>query len=129
VLKVSKIGFETYEQHGIVLSTDDRLSFDHTVATEMVSVNAAMAAVQTATSDRSDVVTGKQIEGILMQGRNVTGLVQLVGGTIGFYVQGSRSPAINVSIDGVMATDPGSAGSTAAVHAVQVRSAPCWQSG
>jgi carboxypeptidase family protein/TonB-dependent receptor-like protein len=132
VLKVSKAGFKTFEQRGIMLSTGDRLSLNQTVlelgtATETVSVTAAAGTVQTAGSDRSDVITGKQIEGILVQGRNVTDLLQLVpgvymdstqaalSGSISFYVQGSRSTTNNVSIDGVMATDLGSAGSTKAV--------------
>ncbi|MBI3679449.1 MAG: TonB-dependent receptor [Acidobacteria bacterium] len=132
LLKVVKSGFKTFEQRGIMLTTGDRLSLTQTVlelgtATETVAVTASVASVQTASSDRSDVITGKQIEGILVQGRNITDLLQLVpgiymdntqsalSGSISFYAQGSRSTANNVSIDGVMATDLGSGGSTKAV--------------
>ena len=125
MLTASKTGFKTEERKGIILSTGDRLSVGRLVlelgaVNETVSVTADAATVQTASSDRSDVITGKQIEDILVQGRNVTDLVQLVpgvllsatsqtlGGTMNFYVQGSRNNSNNVSIDGVVATDLGS---------------------
>src|SRR5262245_55427056 len=125
-LRIEKEGFKTLERKGIVMATGDRIALgnvalDLGAVTETVSVTAAAALVQTTSSERSDVITGKQIEDILVQGRNVTDLVSLVpgvymdstqtslSGSISFYVQGSRSTANNVSIDGVMATDLGSA--------------------
>jgi len=77
MLTASKPGFKTLEQKGIILSTGDRISLEH-VALELgtvsdtVSVTADAASVQTASSDRSDVITGKQIENILVQGRKLT---------------------------------------------------------
>lgn len=124
-LTVTQPGFKTFEQRGVTLSTGDRLglgqlSLQLGAASETVSVTGNAATVETNSSDRSDVVTEKQIEGILVQGRNVTDLVQLVpgvylagtsptlGGTMNFYVQGGRNTSNNVSIDGVPATDLGS---------------------
>ncbi len=132
VLKVQKAGFKAMERRGMILSTGDRFSLGAIVLelgamTETVSVTSSVAMVQTNSSERSDVITGKQIEDTLVQGRNVTDLVSLVpgvymdssstslSGSISFYVQGSRNTANNVSIDGVMATDLGSATSTKAV--------------
>jgi len=132
VLKATKAGFKTFEQHGIILSTGDRISLGQVVlalgvTSETVSVSANAAVVQTASSERSDVITGKQIEDILVQGRNITDLVQLVpgvylnstqpalSGSMNFYVQGSRNTANSVSIDGVVATDLGSGTSMKAV--------------
>ena len=124
-LTAAKPGFKTYEQKSLILSTGDRIALEHLVldlgaVTETVSVTASAASVQTASSDRSDVISGKQIEDILVQGRNITDLVQLVpgvylsatsatlGGTMSFYVQGGRVNSNNVSIDGVVTTDLGS---------------------
>ncbi|HTM48115.1 MAG TPA: carboxypeptidase regulatory-like domain-containing protein [Bryobacteraceae bacterium] len=131
-LTVEKTGFKTLQRRGIVIATGDRVAIGAVVldvgaVSETVSVTSTAALVQTTSSERSDVITGRQIEDILVQGRNVTDLVALVpgvymdstqtalSGSINFYVQGSRSTSNNVSIDGVMATDLGSAGSTKAV--------------
>jgi hypothetical protein len=131
-LRIEKEGFKTLQREGIVLATGDRIALgnialDLGAVTETVAVHATAALVQTTSSERSDVITGKQIEDILVQGRNVTDLVALVpgvymdstqnslSGSFSFYVQGSRSTSNNVSIDGVMATDLGSATSTKAV--------------
>ena len=131
-LRIEKSGFKAHERKGIVVSTGDRVALGHIpldlgALTETVSVMSNAAMVQTTSSERSDVITGKQIEDTLVQGRNVTDLVSLVpgvymdssatslSGSISFYVQGSRNTANNVSIDGVFATDLGSATSTKAV--------------
>lgn len=111
-LAAAKSGFKKTEQKGIMLTTGDRLSIGRLVlelgaVAETVSVTADAAAVQTASSDRSDIITGKQVEDILVQGRNVTDLVALapgvyqsstsatLGGSLNFCVQGSRVNANN----------------------------------
>ncbi len=131
-LRIEKAGFKAQDRKGIILSTGDRISLgqiplDLGAVSETVSVTTDAALVQTTSSERSDVITGKQIEDILVQGRNVTDLVGLVpgvymdssqtslSGSMSLYVQGSRNTANNVSIDGVFATDLGSATSTKAV--------------
>ena len=132
VVKVAGAGFKTYERRGITLTSGDRISVGQIVlelgmATETVSVNAAVAAVQTASTERSDVITTKQIEGILVLGRNVTDLLQLVpgiymaatnaalSGGFNFYAQGNRNTTNSVAIDGVPTTDLGSATQSKAV--------------
>lgn len=131
-LRIEKTGFKALERRSINLSTGDRLSLGNVMldvgaVNETVSVSANVAQVQTTSSERSDVITGKQIEDTLVQGRNVTDLVSLVpgiymdssatslSGSVSFYAQGSRNTANNISIDGVFATDLGSATSTKAV--------------
>jgi hypothetical protein len=131
-LHIEKPGFKTMQRSGIVLSTGDRIALGNITLelgsqTETISVTAEAALVQTTSSERSDVITGKQIEDILVQGRNVTDLVGLVpgvymdatsnslSGSVNFYVQGGRNTSNNISIDGVMATDLGSGTSTKAV--------------
>src|SRR5215472_9036780 len=131
-LRIEKEGFKTMQREGIVLATGDRIALGNIAlalgaVTDTIAVTESVALVQTTSSERSDVITGKQIEDILVQGRNVTDLVALVpgvymdrtqnslSGSISFYVQGGRNTSNNVSIDGVMATDLGSATSTKAV--------------
>ncbi len=131
-LTAAKAGFKTAERTSIILSTGDRISIGRLVlnvgaVSETVSVTANVAELQTSSSERSDVITGKQIEDILVQGRNVTDLVELVpgiyksgasptlGGSLNFYAQGSRVNTNNVSIDGVVSTDLGSGNSMKAL--------------
>src|ERR1700733_5824893 len=72
-LTAAKPGFKTYEQKRLILSTGDRIALEHLVldlgsVSETVSVTANAATVQTSSSERSDVISGKQIEDILVQG-------------------------------------------------------------
>lgn len=131
-LRIEKAGFKALERKAINLPTGDRMALgnialDVGAVSETISVTSNAAQVQTTSSERGDVITGKQVEDVLVQGRNVTDLISLVpgvymdssatslSGSISFYAQGSRSTSNNVSIDGVFATDLGSAGSTKAV--------------
>ena len=123
-VRASKTGFKTVEQAGIVLTTGQRLSVEGLVldvgaVNETVSVIASAATVQIVGADRGDLVDSRQIEDLLVRGRNVTDLVQLVpgvvldsvnddlGGNANFYVQGSRNTSNNVTVDGVPMTDMG----------------------
>ena len=123
-IRISKPGFRTTEQYGVILSTGERISvgkitLELGAVSETVSVNAQAANLEVVGADRGDLVTGRQVEDLLVKGRNVTDLVQLIpgvvldstqddiGGGATFYVQGSRSTMNNVAIDGVPATDMG----------------------
>ena len=123
-LRITKAGFKTAERKGIVLATGERISVGQVVMelgalSETVSVTADASAVQVVGSDRGDLVTGRQVEDLLVRGRNVTDLVQLIpgvvldsteeeiGGGANFYVQGSRRTMNNVAVDGVPAVDMG----------------------
>jgi hypothetical protein len=124
-LSVSKPGFKTIEHTGITLTTGERISVGTIVlqlgaVTETVSVTADAASIQTVGADRGDLVDSKQISDLMVRGRNVTDLVQLVPGVVfdtpadelsssgaQFYVQGSRQTTNNVTIDGVASTDMG----------------------
>ncbi|MBM3727941.1 MAG: hypothetical protein FJW40_21260 [Acidobacteria bacterium] len=124
ILTVTAGGFKQWQRTGIILSTGDRLSLG-TIAlevgnvTETVSVAAQAAVVETRSADRSAVITNNQIENLLVRGRNVTDLLQLLPGVVvgtsqedlnsspEFYVQGNRRATNNVMIDGVPASDMG----------------------
>jgi len=123
-LHVSGVGFKQWQRLNINLTTGERLSVGAVAleignVTETVTVTAQGAAVETRASDRSAVIVNKQIDSLLVRGRNVTDLMQLLPGVVTgnsqedlssspeFYVQGNRRSANNVMIDGVPASDMG----------------------
>src|SRR5207237_10357572 len=99
-LRIEQQGFKALQRENIVLATGDRVALGNITlelgsVTETVAVTAAAALVQTTSSERSDVITGKQIEDILVQGRNVTDLVALVPGVYMDSTQNSLSGSIS----------------------------------
>lgn len=123
-LKVTGAGFKTAERTGIELTTGQRLELGALPleiggVAETVSVTAQAPAVETRSAERAAVITNRQVDNLLVRGRNVTDLVQLMPGVVmgnpqedlnsntQFYVQGNRSTANNISIDGVPSTDMG----------------------
>ena len=123
-LSATATGFKTTEKKDVALTTGERLTLgDITLqlgaVSEVISVTALAAAVQTQSAERADLITSKQVQDLLVRGRNVTDLLQLVPGIVvasqsddlssesNFYVQGNRRTMNNVSIDGVPATDMG----------------------
>jgi hypothetical protein len=123
-VRAGKRGFKMIEQSGVVLTTGQRLSVGGLVlevgaVSETITVTASAATVQIVGADRGDLVDSRQIEDLMVRGRNVTDLIQLVpgvvmdstnddiGGSANFYVQGSRSTSNNVTVDGVAMTDMG----------------------
>jgi hypothetical protein len=123
-LQLTASGFKQWQQSSIRLTTGERLNLGVITleignTTETVSVTAQGAAVETRSADRSAVIVNKQVDNLLVRGRNVTDLMQLLPGVVvgnanedlnsspEFYVQGNRRASNNVMIDGVPATDMG----------------------
>ncbi len=124
-LTVAKTGFKTVEEKGVRLATGERLALSRLVMevgalSETISVIAqGGTVVQTQSAERSDLITSRQVEDLLVRGRNVTDLLQLVPGVVivgstedfssnsNFSVMGNRRTMNNVSVDGVPATDMG----------------------
>jgi len=81
---VSKQGFQTVTHENIVLQTNARLSVDITLTpgdiTGQVTVTAAPPLVETESSDRGNIVTGRQITELPLSGRNFTQLATLTPG-------------------------------------------------
>jgi len=89
--------------------------------TESITVEAEGTAVQVASAERSGLVTGSQLENLMIKGRNVTSLLQLLPGVIdtatpegpdrnfaiGLWVNGDRRNAIGTWLDGVPTQDSG----------------------
>jgi len=121
-LSATSEGFKQARKSGIMLSTGETLSVGTTQmelgsVSEVVSVTAEAAAVQTESAERASVITSTQVDSLLIQGRNPTDLVGLLPGVVvtntssaldrrtDFNVQGQRRTANNVSIDGIPVVD------------------------
>ena len=87
-LTVTAKGFQKYSARGVVLEVaqKSRIDVQLTVGavTETVEVTGeAVAQVETTSSDLTNTVTGKQIDNLVLNGRNFTQLVNLAPGEIG----------------------------------------------
>jgi hypothetical protein len=123
-LRVSQQGFKQIERKSIELSAGDRLSLGDLAleigaVSDTVSVTAEGAAVQTRSAERADTITPTQVQNLLVRGRNVMDLMQLMPGVVlrsqpenlslsaNFSVLGNRQTTNNITIDGIPATDMG----------------------
>ena len=123
-IRIQRQGFKTAERRNLNLTSSETLAVGDIVldigsTAESVTVTAEGATVQTASSERSGVVTNTQVESLLIRGRNVLSLMQLLPGVVdasdrdaidrgfGFNVQGGRSNTTNVTLDGMTMVDIG----------------------
>jgi Carboxypeptidase regulatory-like domain/TonB-dependent Receptor Plug Domain len=123
-LVVKREGFKQAERRNLNLTASETLSVGDIQlqvgsTSESVTVTAEGAAVQTASAERSGSVTSSQVENILIRGRNVTSLLQLLPGVVdvsdrdaidrgvSINVQGGRSNANNLTLDGMTMIDIG----------------------
>ncbi|MEO7652701.1 MAG: TonB-dependent receptor, partial [Bryobacteraceae bacterium] len=117
-IAVQSAGFKTAEKRSLVLSAAETLAAGSFVleigsVTETVSVVAQGSTVQTASSERAGVITGSQVNNLLIRNRNITSLLQLLPGIVDTSAddrlartwqissQGSRRAANNVWMDGM----------------------------
>lgn len=81
---VSKAGFQTVTRENIVLQTSDRLRVDVDLnpgeVSAQVTITAAAPLVETDSSDRGGVVTGREVTELPLSGRNFTQLATLMPG-------------------------------------------------
>jgi hypothetical protein len=127
-LTVEHPGFRKYERKEIVLPPAERLSVGQIqlevgTLTETVSVVAQGATVQTASTERSGLVSTKQMESLTVLSRDFTVLLTILpgvvtnargetpgfGGSATFNVQGLRTNTNDVKIDGLPGQDLGNA--------------------
>ncbi len=113
-LTVEQAGFKKYQRAKIVLQINTPAQADAQLelglATETVQVEATAEALNTSNATLGNVVERKAIEALPLNGRNPLnlliyepGVVQRSGGTIS--VNGSRTGAVNVTIDGIEANE------------------------
>ena len=132
-ITVEAKGFKKSETTGIVLSAADKLNAGEIVlamgaATESVTVtaDAGQIQLQTYSGERSDLITGKQLNDVAMNGRNVLDYMKLIPGVSGtfsgsvsgtggideFNVNGTRANQHEFTIDGASNVDTGNNGGT-----------------
>ena len=84
-LKVEAPGFKTYRQTNIVVSANERVAVGDVLlslgsVSDTVTVEAQGATVQTASSERSGVLTSEQVSSLQARGRDVNSLLKLLPG-------------------------------------------------
>ena len=129
-LSVTAAGFKRYEQKSIALNSGDQRSLGAIVlalgdVAESVTITAETAPVQLGSSEKADVLTGDDIEGMALRGRDFMDAVGLLAGVVdtadsreapapgsigNVYILGGRSSSKNMTIDGVTNLDTGSNG-------------------
>lgn len=124
-LKISMKGFQSVERKGMVVASNEYLPVGTVTlpigsATEVVSVTASRAVVQTASAENSSLLESKQMSTMLTRGRDVLSLLRLMPGvsqnsdpnSLGSEI-GSSAPNIGglrntdstVSVDGLVGSD------------------------
>ena len=91
---VKATGFKSYAQKDINLASSDtrdlgRIALELGTVTQEVSVTATAQQVQVASSEKSSLIDGNQINSIALKGRDLFGLLQLIPGITG--VSGGES--------------------------------------
>ncbi|MBV9762926.1 MAG: carboxypeptidase regulatory-like domain-containing protein [Acidobacteriaceae bacterium] len=130
-INVAAAGFQQYAVKDLILRVGDKARADATlkvgqVNTELTVAGSNVAQVQTETAELSGVITTKQIDQLVLNGRNFTQLVTLIPGvsnqtgqdegTVGVYgsvaysVNGGRTEYNNWELDGGDNMDNGSNG-------------------
>jgi hypothetical protein len=131
-LKVELAGFKTYEQKGITLSPSDNRGLDIRLEvgnqTDTITVTATPEIIQTQTGAREGILTASQIDNLSIIGRSSLELLRILpgvvapdqaqmesvsfgggaNGTQSYTVNGIRSSANTVQLDGSSLIDIGS---------------------
>lgn len=127
-IKVTAPGFDVFETKGTVLRVSEKARVDATLSVgtvqNTIQVEGTATQVETESAEVSGVVTGKEIQQIVLNGRNFTQLISLtpgvsnqtgqdegtvgVYGNVGFSINGGRTEYNNWTIDGGDNMDSGS---------------------
>ncbi|HEX9366172.1 MAG TPA: carboxypeptidase regulatory-like domain-containing protein, partial [Vicinamibacterales bacterium] len=127
-LRVEMSGFSKIERRGITLPANERLSIGTVTlaiggVTETITTTAEGSFVQTNSSDRSALLTDKQLEMVAVRGRDVVSLLRVLpgvsyqgeseapGGSFGTTtpnISGNRNSWNTVTVDGMVGNDLGS---------------------
>ncbi len=124
-LSVETAGFKKFEQKDLKLFANDRIVLGDIILavgalTETVTVEAQAASVQTASAERSGVLTTRQVLDLAETGRSLFDLTKTLPGVVytgglgGINANGNRNNQNNFTLDGVTNVDTGSNGGTLA---------------
>jgi len=123
-LTVQKEGFRPITRSPVTLDVGQMLRIDFvlqvgTVA-EQLTVTAEVTPLQAENGERSGVITGTQLDGLLIRSRSINAFLRLLPGVVDesepevtgaamdTYVAGNRNNANNVTLDGMMVMAIGS---------------------
>lgn len=130
-VEVTMAGFRSYQVKDINVTMNERRSLGNIVlqvgqVVESVEVTAESTPVQTASSERSGLVTTTQLLNTAIRGRDFVSLIATLPGVYdenmqsrdvskgpgagGLHINGGRSTSINFALDGIQNTDTGSNG-------------------
>ncbi|MCI0352956.1 MAG: TonB-dependent receptor [Acidobacteriales bacterium] len=126
---ISATGFRRHKVKSIELSANERVTLRAITlelgdVAESVSVTAENARLQTQSSERSGLITTRQLQEIPLKGRDYLGMVKLLPGVVdtanreapgfnslhGININGNRRATINLTMDGVSNLDTGNLG-------------------
>jgi hypothetical protein len=132
-VQVSAQGFQTLAKSGVILSAADNLNAGlfslqaGTVAASVtVTADSGQLQVQTDSGEWSDLITGKQLEDVATNGRNVLDYMRLIPGVAGvgqfgasgtggldtYNINGTRANSHEFTLDGTSNVDTGNNGGT-----------------
>jgi hypothetical protein len=132
-LVVEAQGFKKLQSSGFVLSAADKLNAGDLAlqvggseASVEVTADAAQIQLQSNSGERSDLISGKQLNDVAMNGRNVLDYMKLIpgivssfdghasgtGGNDAFNINGTRANQHEFTIDGASNVDTGNNGGT-----------------
>ena len=132
-LTVTATGFESLDKNGVILNSASNLNagkFVLKIGTESttvtVSADTGELQVQADSGERSDLITGKQLNDIALNGRNVLDLLRVVPGVSGvgsfgasstggldtYSINGTRTNQHDFVVDGSSNVDSGNNGGT-----------------
>lgn len=102
---VTQPGFKRLERTNVQVSASETLSvgvlqLEVGQVSESVTVSAVIAQVQTASAERAGTITSTQVDSVLIRGRNVMSLLQLLPGVVDSGQQESISRDWNVNVNG-----------------------------
>ncbi len=126
-IEVTAPGMSTLKRQNVILELSQDLNLGPATLTvgsqdTTVTVDAQPNLIETTTSEHSDVITSKEVTETPLNGRDFASLIRTLPGivstsntdfnlafnsTTGFYVNGYRSSANNVYLDGAINTDVG----------------------
>ena len=130
---IQATGFETNTKTGVILSSADNLNAGVFIlkigaesTTVTVEADAGQLQLQANSGERSDLITGKQLNDIALNGRNVLDIVRVIPGVSGsgsfgasgtggldtYSINGSRTNQHDFTIDGASNVDTGNNGGT-----------------
>jgi hypothetical protein len=116
-INAAAAGFKRYDRTGVNLTAAETLRVNDLIlevgaATESVTVVAQGATVQAGSAERAGIVNTKQLDSLLIRGRNFMSILQTLPGIVdsggadsltnvwSINAQGSRTNTNNVSLDG-----------------------------